>query len=110
MLQLRKCAGLLQLRTAALPLMSTGALTCWHKEQVGSPKRPALVYGEELLYPDFSVEIPRFLSEDDKAWWLQHLREDRPAAITERFMISGDRAYFRGQNGQNLVLRNVIFR
>jgi hypothetical protein len=61
------------------------------------------VYGEEIVYADFSVPQPLFLTEDHEKWWR---RQEHP----ERYQLLKGRAHFRGQHGQNLVFTNVVYK
>ena len=78
----------------------------WAPCLVGGNKDSALVYGEELIYPDASIPIPGFLSEANKSFWLEHAA----VAAPNRFVLIGERAVYLSQHGQNLVFRNVSFK
>ena len=67
---------------------------------------PSLAHGEELLYPPFSIPQPGFLTEEHAAWW----RAVVPPYEPRRFWLREGRGVFPTQYGQNLVLRNVVYR
>ena len=78
----------------------------WAPCLVGASGSPALAYGEELVYPDISMPIPAFVTDEHKAFWLAHAT----AAAENRFVLVGERAHYLAQHGQTLVLRNVTFK
>ena len=84
----------------------------WAPCLVGSAKDPGLAYGEEVIYPAFSIPEPGFVTEEHAQKWRDRAHVKAP----ERFVlraVDGTRKTFRGifaaQHGQNLVLKNVLF-
>jgi hypothetical protein len=75
---------------------------------VGSASDPHVAYAEELIYPDFSLREPHFLSEEHAAFWRSTVTGPGDYLL-ERFTLWHGRAYYTGQRGQNIVLRNVSF-
>lgn len=74
--------------------------------QVGTPNNPTLAYGEEVIYPAFSIPQPGFLTEEHAAWW----RSVVPPYEPRRFWLREGRALYPAQHGQVLVMRNVSFK
>lgn len=67
---------------------------------------PKIVIAEELVYPDFRIKLPSFISQEhEKIWltlWDQFTEDEHDRCIVDRGW-----AYYRGQHGQNLVLEDV---
>lgn len=73
--------------------------------QVGSANNPTVAYGEEVIYPAFSIPQPGFLTPEHAEWW----RSVVPPYEPHRFWLREGRGLYPAQHGQNLLLRNVRF-
>lgn len=52
-----------------VPTCAEGMPRHWAPCRVGAAGEPAeLVYGEEVVYPDFSIPEPIFMTEQDRQW------------------------------------------
>ena len=76
----------------------------WAPCLVGSKKDPGVAFGEELLYPHFSIPEPRFATPEHENIW-----REKVTASPDRSILSTRRSYFMGQQGQTLIMKNAKF-
>ncbi|KAG2486231.1 hypothetical protein HYH03_015056 [Edaphochlamys debaryana] len=73
---------------------------------------PGLVYGEELLYPDFRIRLPSFYDHEHRATWMRCLQYNRKWR-RGKIVMGTDQLegwiYYLGQRGQNLVYEHVSY-
>ena len=85
----------------------------WAPCLVGSAKDPGLAYGEEVIYPAFSIPEPGFVTEEHAQKWREQAHFKAPERFVLRAVDAARKTYrgiFAAQHGQNLVLKNVIFK